>query len=147
VYTGGEPINRHPDAEWGFQKEHVFYHSLTSAAKTLIAKDGDGVRIVDFEEFDSFAENHQNHELLHPFPRILEDFRPNEKPLFWCRLVCFGYICNEYLRRAGTRIGFEDRPYDLRQLLRLRKTITFSPLSTNTKRPFDRLTGRGFESA
>jgi hypothetical protein len=121
VYTGGEPINHHPAAEWGYQKEHVFYHCLTRAARALIVKDGEGERVLDFEDFNSIAEDPERRGPLHPFPRLLEKFSPADKPIFWSRLVCFGYLCNDYLSRAGAQIGFEDRPFEISQLLQATK--------------------------
>jgi hypothetical protein len=55
---------------------------------------------------------------LDPFPQILSEFNPVKKPILWLRLVCFGYICNEFIRSEGEAVGFEVRDFPVRELLR-----------------------------
>jgi hypothetical protein len=70
-----------------------------------------------FHEFQSFISDPQSFKQFSPLKEILDDFSISKKPIFWIRLVCFGYICNEYLGQAGGAIGFEKRRFDVNKLL------------------------------
>lgn len=115
--TRGEVALNHPDLDWTDQIEHVVYDILSRAANVLIISDNGTERVMQFSEFDSFVEDRSHLERLSPLPEILGDFRISRKPIFWLRLVCFGYICNEFVRTAGHGIGFQPRPYDLSDML------------------------------
>lgn len=118
AFTDETIIRKHPNADWQRQREHVFSGNLSRAANTLIIGDGsNGERLMYFHEFQSFIQDSENLETFSPLPRILDDFKIAEKPIFWLRLVCLGYICSEFVRTAGRDIGFEQIEYKLTELL------------------------------
>ncbi len=120
AFTDGDTILNHPNADWYDEKEHVFSGTLSRVASVLIIRDEDissKERPMHFHEFQSFISDPQTFEEFSPFNDILNSFTIAKKPIFWIRLVCFGYICNEYLGHAGTSIGFEKRQFDVNKLL------------------------------
>src|SRR5205085_11644338 len=97
---------------------------LSRLASALITRDeaiSSKERPMHFHEFQSFISEPQSFKEFSPFKEILNSFTIAKKPIFWIRLVCFAYICNEYLGLAGSSIGFEKRQYDLKKLLAVSK--------------------------
>jgi hypothetical protein len=41
-----------------------------------------------------------------------------ENPIFWLRLVGYGYVCNRLVAALGSDLGFRSRPYDSAAMLR-----------------------------
>ena len=114
--TDGSPILHHPGADWGSEREHVFFGTLGRLANAVIVKDENmpgGRRPMLFHEFDSFISDPLNYKQLSPLKDILNTFTVREKPIFWIRLVCFAFVCNEYVGRAGASIGFKKREFDV----------------------------------
>jgi hypothetical protein len=124
AFTDGDIILNHPNADWYYEKEHVFSGTLSRLASALIIRDeatDNKERPMHFHEFQSFISDPPSFKEFSPFKEILNDFTIAKKPIFWIRLVCFGYICNEYLGHAGTLIGFEKRQFDVHKLLLVSK--------------------------
>lgn len=122
--TDGDVILNHPNADWHNEKEHVFSGTLSRLASALIIHDKDTVnkeRPMHFHEFQVFIRDSQRFKEFSPLKEILGSFTIANKPIFWIRLICFGYICNEYLGHAGTSIGFEKRQFDVDKLLSVSK--------------------------
>ena len=71
-----------------------------------------------FHEFEDFIRDRKNQTQFAPLIKILQGFTITTKPVFWARLVCFGCICNEYVRKEGKTVGFEPNSLDLEMLLR-----------------------------
>ena len=120
AFTDGDSILDHPGADWGAQREHVFSGTLSRLANVIIVPDEDGSdrrRPMHFHEFEPFVGDAANFKRLSPLTDILSDFRVRTKPIFWIRLVCYAYVCNEYVGRAGSSIGFKKRELDLKKLL------------------------------
>jgi len=124
AFTDGDPILNHPNANWYDEKEHVFSGTLSRLASAIIIRDeetDDKERPMHFHEFQLFTRDSLRRKKFSPFKEILNDFTIIKKPIFWIRLICFGYICNEYLGHAGTSIGFEKRQFDVDKLLSVSK--------------------------
>jgi hypothetical protein len=124
AFTDGDTILEHPDANWGDEKEHVFSGTLGRLASELIIRDEDidtKERPMHFHEFQTFIHKPALFDRFSPLKGILNDFTISKKPIFWIRLVCFAYICNEYLGEAGRSIGFEKREFNARELLLVSK--------------------------
>lgn len=120
TFTDGDPILKHPDANWNSQTEHLFTDTLSRIANSLVILDKEAnnkKRPMSYTEFRTFSQNSENLKKFSPLTRILENFQIRDMPIFWARLVCFGNICNEYVRQAGNSIGFEYNPIDLSKLL------------------------------
>lgn len=121
AFTDGDSILDHPNADWGAQREHVVSGSLSRLANVVIVQEGEGEakrsRPMHYHEFELFAADPVNLKRLSPLTDILEDFTVRTKPIFWIRLVCFAYVCNEYVGSAGGSIGFKKREMDVEKLL------------------------------
>lgn len=120
AFTDSDSILDHPNAEWGEEVEHVFSGTLSRLANAMIIQDEDTAlkkRPMHFHEFTSYIDDPKNLGQFSPLKDILDNFDVREKPIFWIRLVCFGFICNEYVEQAGKSIGFEKRDFDIHKLL------------------------------
>ncbi len=120
AFTDGGPILNHPNADWVDEIEHVFSGTLSRLANALIIQDEEITgkkRPLHFHEFASFFNEPRKLKQLSPLQNILHNIDIRKKPIFWIRLVCFGYICNEYVGQAGGSIGFEKRQFDVEKLL------------------------------
>jgi len=120
AFTDGDSILHHPHADWGDEIEHVFSGTFSRLANALIVQDEDIInkkRSMHFHEFETIINDSHQFRKFSPLSGILNDFSINKKPIFWIRLVCFGYICNEYVEQAGASIGFQKRKFDLDTLL------------------------------
>ncbi len=120
AFTDGEIILDHPNAIWNSQKEHLFAGTLSKLANLIIMPDegaNNKKRPMHFHEFEAFVRNPESINLFSPLTKILEDFSINSKPIFWLRLVCYGFICNKHIGQAGNKIGFKAYKFDLTKLL------------------------------
>lgn len=117
--TDSDSILNHPDARWDEEIEHLFSGTLSRLANLLIVQDesADKKRLMHFHEFTSFIAAPKNLAKFSPLSDILDNFNIKEKPIFWIRLVCFGYYCNEYVGMEGKEIGFEKRQFNLEKML------------------------------
>lgn len=120
TFSGGSLVKGHSKVSWDEQIQHVFFDYLTRSANALIIKDKAGKeRCMRFDEFEAFLEKPSNYSVISPFPRILKDFTPTGKPLFWLRLVGYAYLCNEYINHIGVEIGFETRELNVEDLIKI----------------------------
>lgn len=118
--TDGDSILDHPNADWTREAEHIFSGTFSTLANALIVEDNhtpSKIRPMHFHEFKDYTDDPQNLAKFAALSRIIDNFDVRRKPIFWIRLVCFGYICNEYIGRAGESIGFQKRDFDLKELL------------------------------
>lgn len=118
AFSGGDVIASHPDANWDEETEHVFYHSLNRIANTVLVVDGEkSQRPLMFHEFEEFLGTSKNLSRLEPLPGIFREFSVEKTPIFWVRLVCYGFLCAELVNRQGANIGFENLSYNVSDLL------------------------------
>lgn len=118
--SDGDTILNHPNANWNYQVEHLFSGTLGRLANSFIIQDEDTSnkkRPMNFHEFEAFISKPKNLAQFASLGTILDDFTITGKPIFWARLVCLGFICNEYVVQAGKAIGFESHLFDLDKLL------------------------------
>ncbi|PTX48323.1 hypothetical protein [Allosediminivita pacifica] len=116
--SSGDAILEHPDADWDAQVEHIYMYSLSRIAHALIVTGEDGKpRVMTFPEFEAFVARPGNADRLEPVPSILGDFSIEAKPIFWTRLVAYGYICAHFVDHAGRPIGFAPSDYPTEALL------------------------------
>jgi hypothetical protein len=116
AWSGDTVPDEHPAVNWHQQEQHVFSDQLRRAASVMIVRDT-ADRVMYHDEFHEFVTNSNNHDRLHPFPRLLDGFSINAKPLLWIRLVCVGLICNEFIETQGRNIGLKQAPFRLHELL------------------------------
>lgn len=120
AFTDDDPILHHPNANWSRETEHLFSGTVSRLANSLIVQDEEIInkkRPMYFHEFESFISNPKDLEKFSPLVEILEGFTAQKKPIFWLRMICYGFICNEYIGKAGSAIGFEREEFDLQKLL------------------------------
>ncbi len=122
AFTDAAILGDDLNPNWGKQAEHLFSNSLTAAARSLIIQDETNTkRCLHFHEFEPFLDS-KDAKYLAPLRHILDDFTIADKPIFWLRLVYYGYICNEFVCNVGQTIGFDKRVYDVENLLRVSKS-------------------------
>src|SRR5947208_1685410 len=81
-------VEGHPDVNWKYQVQHVFFDNLGQCANLMIVEETEGhERALRFHEFDSLLNGKDGTAALSPFPTILAGMTPQAKPLFWTRLV------------------------------------------------------------
>jgi hypothetical protein len=119
-FSNSDVILKHPNADWDNEIEHIFSGSLSRIANNLIIKDENistKERPMHFHEFEPFIDDPEKLKLFSPFAEILHDFEISKKPIFWIRLVCYGYICQEYVKQFGGCIRFKELKEDYPRLL------------------------------
>lgn len=118
AFSGGSLVEGHPNVDWNHQVQHVFYDHISRCANMLIVEEGEGqARAMYFHEFEKMFNGNLSTEGFVPFSNIFDNLSPEAKPLFWLRLVAFGYLCNDFINRTGQAIGFEHRTYPVGKLL------------------------------
>jgi hypothetical protein len=109
MLTGGAILADHK-GEWGRQTDHLFSDNLqVAAAELLIHSDGKPDRVADFAEF---AGRLKTSKITPPLSDLFDIFARCDKslmenPVFWLRLVGYGYTCNRLLETLGPTV---DRP-------------------------------------
>jgi hypothetical protein len=128
AFSGDSILKGHKSLNWNNQVQHVFFDYLSSCTNAMIIRDGDAPqqRAMRFHEFEELAKSREGYEVFDPFPSILQDLTPQGKPLFWTRLIAYGYLCNNLINILGTPIGFEKRTYPVENLLAATKDPTIS---------------------
>jgi len=111
-------IGCHPNVNWNQQTEHLFFDTISEAAHALITVDNNGSkRVIEYYEFKKHFISDHNNNGLNVLAKIIEKFTIKSKPLFWLRLVAFGYNCREYVGTEGVNLDFDYKRYDIRALL------------------------------
>ena len=117
--SGDEVVRDHPKVNWERQEEHVMSDRLAAVADALVhSPQPENDTVLRFGEFELSFTDPAFVDRLSPFPQMLNEFNPVKKPILWLRLICFGYICNEFIRSEGEAVGFEVRDFPVRELLR-----------------------------
>lgn len=118
AWTDGGILLDYPRVNWDVQEQHVFSDNLRRASNVLIKREDSGLhRVLDYQEFEELLLDKETFRILHPFPRLLDNFSINERPILWLRLVCAGYLCSRFVSLEGRDIGFEDRSFPVQELL------------------------------
>ena len=120
MLAGSDIVLDH-DADWGAQSDHLFSDNLQVAAAALLVRDPNGVtRVVDFAEFAAQVRATGIPPALADLFGIFGRCRKSliENPIFWLRLVGYGYVCNRLVNTLGKDLGFRSRPYESAAMLR-----------------------------
>jgi hypothetical protein len=115
--TDADVILDHPGMNWHRQEQHIFSDYLRRAQNTVIVSPTGVERVMHFHEFEDFLNNEENLRRLHPFPRLLDKFSPENKPILWARLVAMGYMCKSHVASEGRTLGFGERQFPIRELI------------------------------
>jgi hypothetical protein len=146
VMTGSEAILDHPKADWSSQSQHIFHDNLAAAAATLILDQGDsGGVVVDFARFSELIKDPTKNPAVAPLAALFGHCKNSlcENPIFWVRVVGYGYVCKHLLEVHGKGLGFAIPTFPQHQLL----GGTKDPFITNRLheffKVFDELIARG----
>jgi hypothetical protein len=121
MLSGDEIVLGHEAADWSLQTDHLFRDNLRVAAASLMVHEaGQQARILDFAEF---AERLGREGISPPLEDLFSIFGRCkrsllENPIFWLRLVGYGYACNGLIASQGKDLGFRPRSYDGAEMLR-----------------------------
>lgn len=146
MLTGDEITLDNPAADWSFQTDHLFGDNLRVAAGALIVDDGPGeARIMDFAEFAAFLNSGATPQALNALFSIFGGCKRSllENPIFWLRLVGYGYACNGLLTQQGKGLGFRPRTYNSTEMLRHADDGSISSKPAEYVRAFDLVAGTG----
>ena len=112
MLSGDAVVLGHPDVDWSTQSQHLFRDNLRVAAARLICDDDDGPVVMDYLRFQREVPDPRADDTLCDlaliFDRCQLDGNLTHNPLFWLRLVGYGYACNRLIATQGVAVGFED---------------------------------------
>jgi hypothetical protein len=119
MLTGSAVLGGHA-ADWSRQTDHLFSDNLHVAAATLLVRDPAGpTRVMDFSEF---VDRVKVGNLPSPVSELFAIFEKCklsllENPVFWLRLVAYGFVCRRFVEQRGEGLGFQKRPYEVVAML------------------------------
>jgi hypothetical protein len=116
--SGSEVLLGHPQADWASESQHLFRQNVRVAGAALVTG-GERPTVMPFADFRVVHRNPSADPRLAALARIFAACRTGllENPLFWLRLVAYGYVCADLVRDQGSSLGFDDRTYDVGLLL------------------------------
>ncbi|MGY0232085.1 hypothetical protein [Longispora urticae] len=118
--SGGAVTLGHPDVDWSTQRLHLFRGTIDAAADRLIVEEaGARARPMTYPEFTAAVGDPGADPALQPIAALFSGCRLNltESPLWWLRVVAFGYACHVFVARHGPALGVEPREFPVRRLL------------------------------
>jgi len=118
-FSESKPILDHPNEDWDTTREHLYHHLVYKLASSFIkySMNEEG-RIYFFHEFeDDLQFDQELNNTLKPLVEILHDFTINSKPVFWIRIVFYGYVCSTLVNTMGKEIGFDQIDFNTKALL------------------------------
>lgn len=121
MLTGSTVVLGHPAVDWATQTQHLFRENLRVAARSLIRTTEDGHDdVIDYAQFAKELTAAPADPPLADLVAIFDGCEVSlvENPLFWLRVVGYGYACNRLLASHGATLGFDLRPYDVERMLR-----------------------------
>jgi hypothetical protein len=120
AFNDDRPILNHPDENWDYAEEHLFNHLTAKMASALaITPEGALERPMFFHEFESYLEQPASRETVGPLIHIVRNFDIKNKPIFWIRLVFYGYASAMLVNHMGVKIGFQLINFNPTKLLAL----------------------------
>ena len=127
ILSDSDLVDGLPGLDWNSEAEHVYMHSIGVAANALIKTDANmPSRCMRFDELVESLKTKPGVTAISPFPAIFDDFKIVNKPIFWLRLVAYGYLCNQYVNGNGLTVGFEAQDFPLETLLLQAKDPTLT---------------------
>lgn len=120
MLTGARVVLDHPGVDWSRQSQHLFHDNLRTAAGRLVTSSDSGETVMDYAQFARDIPDPTNDPALQPLAAIFARCQTSllENPIFWLRLVGYGYACNRLIRIQGKSFGFEPGEFSIDQLLR-----------------------------
>jgi len=110
--TGGGHAFEGLPLNWAKETQHVFKGRLEHAASLLVV-DGAPPRCGRFDEFPTILQQAQQDDPTGGMARLaslVNGTSPKRDPVFWCRLVAYGYIANWLLQSEGRAVAYNPVP-------------------------------------
>jgi hypothetical protein len=130
--TGAEEDFTGLALDWTKEAEHVFKGRLQEAANRLILDDPP--RCARFDEFPAILARALEDDPAGGMARLaalVGGLAPGRIPVFWCRLVAYGYVANWLLRVDGAAVGYRPVPYPVGEMLRKWNDPRVSPVAAD----------------
>ncbi len=119
-FNSNKPILNHPRVSWDKQIEHLFHHTVSTIANSLIIHEKESPkRPMHFHEFEEHIQQQDSRQTIAPLSNILMGFEIKKKPIFWIRLVFYAYVSAMLVNKIGVKIGFENINIEPAKLLNL----------------------------
>ena len=106
--------------DWSTQTAHLYRDNLRAAAARLVVVDGDPVgRVMTFAQFQKEIPDLSADDSLRDLAAIFGRCKGHlaDNPIFWLRVVGYGYACNDLLARRGADVGIAPVPYPVQMML------------------------------
>ena len=120
MMADGKVLLGHPGADWATQTQHLFWDNLRATAATLLIAEGDDEqRVMSYARFAHDFPDPLAASDLHDLAAIFAacDTSLLENPIFWLRLVGYGYACHDLVTSQGSGLGFEAQSFNVPELL------------------------------
>jgi hypothetical protein len=120
MFTGDEIVRDVPNVDWKRETQHLFRDNLRATASSLIiSSPGQPAVVMDYTQFCAAFPHPLNDDSIGAFARLFAPCRRSliESPIFWLRVVGYGYACADLVKSQGARLGFEARGFDVVALL------------------------------
>jgi hypothetical protein len=117
--TGGGPVFEGLAVDWTKEAQHVFKGRLQQAANLLIVNE-EPPRCARFDEFPAILQRARHDDPTGGMARLaslVDGVAPSRLPIFWCRLVVYGYVANWLLGEQGGPTGSRPVPYQVTEML------------------------------
>ena len=145
--SGDEVVLNNPQVNWATESQHLFRQNLRLASTALVSNprdDGPAI-VMSFAEFRGAYPDPRTDPRLAALAGIFQKCNSSllENPIFWLRVVAYGYVCANLIRSQGVPLGFDDRPYSVQDLL---SGVSDSSITTQVDahvRAFDAILERG----
>ncbi|MFE9692264.1 hypothetical protein [Micromonospora sp. NPDC005806] len=121
--TGGGSVFEGLPLDWTREAQHVFKGRLQHAA-TLLVVDENTPRCARFDEFPSILRRAKQDDPGGGMARLsslVDNTSPRRDPVFWCRLVAYGYVANWLLQAEGRAAAYTPVPYPVTDMVRAAK--------------------------
>lgn len=108
----------HPLEDWSRQEQHVFYDIIGIVASAMIIQESPTLsRVVRFDEFSELTTEKREFQHIHPFPRLINGFTVESKPVLWLRFLALAELCIGLLETQGSELGLEIDQIDIGLML------------------------------
>jgi hypothetical protein len=141
-FLGADGQVRHDGLDWGRESQHIFRDNLRSAAMCLLGTGAGGRQVViDYAEFKQQNPDPLANDRLAGLARLFQGNGGSltDSPVFWLRLVGYGYVCRAYVERHGSGIGIAVPDLDVAALLAAAADDQITSRLTDYPATFDRV--------
>jgi len=131
--TGAGAVLQGMPLDWTSETQHVFKGRLQHAAHLLVV-DADPPRCARFDEFPAILQRARHDDPTGGMARLanlVDGTSPRRDPVFWSRLVAYGYVANWLLRSEGSAAAYNPVPYPVTDMLNAANDTQLDAIATN----------------